>query len=97
MYIVAVNFQIDSHHLPEFIVAMGNQARQSLANEAECHQFDVCYDPGQPNHCFLYEVYSNESAFKNHLQSTHFLEFDKQVKDGLLAKMVNIFERSYPA
>ena len=68
-----------------------------LATEAECHQFDVCYDPGQPNHCFLYETYSNESAFKNHLQSTHFLEFDKQVKDGLLAKTVNIFERSYPA
>jgi autoinducer 2-degrading protein len=96
MYIVTVNFQIDSHHLPEFTVAMENQARQSLAKEAGCHQFDVCYDPGQPNLCFLYEAYSNESAFKNHLQSTHFLEFDKQVKEWLLAKTVNIFERSYP-
>ena len=76
---------------------MQTQAKNSLALEPECHQFDVCQDPDDAGTVFLYELYSDEAAFKVHLASDHFKQFDADVADLVTAKEVACYHRSYPS
>ena len=96
MYIVTVKFEIKSEYLPQFSEAMENQARSSLEEEIDCHQFDVCYGLDRPGQCFLYEVYSDAAAFDLHLQTAHFKAFDELVVDWLESKTVTTFKRAWP-
>ena len=59
MFIVTVEFEINSDHLQSFRDAVTTQASNSLSLEPACHQFDVCFDPDRPQICFLYEKYDD--------------------------------------
>lgn len=90
MYVVSVTFEIVAGKLDAFLPLMLDQARNSLANEAQCHVFDVCT---AGNTILLYEVYTDESAFKAHLEMPHYAQFNKAI-DGMVAdKTVTFFER----
>jgi quinol monooxygenase YgiN len=94
MYVVIVEFIIeDTAHVDEFRERVGQQARDSLDNEADCHQFDICIDPGRPERLLLYEVYSDAAAFDSHLASAHFLDFDASVHGWLRDKKVTRWEK----
>jgi autoinducer 2-degrading protein len=94
MYIVTVEFVVWPKHVEEFHRAMQQQARNSLNLEADCHQFDVCLDPQDGEKIFLYEVYTDEAAFKAHLETDHFLNFDATVRDWVKRKTVQFWIRS---
>ena len=96
MYIVTVSFSIRADKLQPFTRAMLQQAKNSLSMEPGCRQFDVCFDPEQKNHCFLYEVYDDRRAFEEHLESAHFIEFDALVANWIESKAVAIYTRSWP-
>ncbi len=93
MFIVTVTFIIKRENLDEFMAAMILQAQNSLSREPACLQFDVCQDQQNPERVFLYEVYSNRAAFDAHLQTPHFLDFDKKVAPWTESKVAEQWER----
>lgn len=93
MFIVAVTFEIDPAHREAFRDAMLTQARNSLANEPACKQFDVCYDDAKPDSCFLYEKYDDAAAFETHKSTDHFKSYDATVGPWIVNKTVNTWHQ----
>ncbi len=93
MFVVTVTFTIKTGHSSEFLEAVLAQAQNSLEREADCTRFDVCAAPDDPCVIFLYEIYASAEAFKAHLESPHFLDFDAKTKDWLVGKSVDTWHR----
>ena len=93
MYVITVTFNIKPTHRSEFMTAMLENAKSSLEKEEGCHQFDVCTELEKPNIIFLYELYTDKSAFDAHLASAHFNEFNDKTANWLDSKEVRAFER----
>jgi quinol monooxygenase YgiN len=93
MYIVTVEFLIRPEHVEDFRQAMQQQARNSLTRETDCHQLDICVDPQVQERILLYEVYADEAAFKAHLQTDHFQQFDATVRDWVKSKAIQFWNR----
>lgn len=89
MFVVCVTFVPHSGSYGSFISLVTAQARNSLQKEANCLQFDVCFD--EDGEVFLYEIYTDEAAFKDHLKSEHFVEFDINTKDLIQDKTVKTY------
>ncbi|MGL4233127.1 MAG: putative quinol monooxygenase [Casimicrobium sp.] len=96
MYVITVEFEVKVEHADAFGAAIDENAALSLANEAECHQFDVCVDVSTPSKFFLYELYTDRAAFDHHLTTPHFLQFNALVTSWVVAKQVRAYERSFP-
>lgn len=96
MFVVTVTFQIHSAHLQDFHQAITTQARNSLELEPGCLQFDVCFSDDEPDCCFLYEIYTDKAAFDDHLNSEHFIAFNRRVESWTKRKVVRYFERVWP-
>jgi quinol monooxygenase YgiN len=92
-WVVTVEFTIQSGFAEKFMVRLAVQAAESL-REAGCLQFDVCVDPADPHHVFLYELYSDRDAFATHLASSHFKEFDAATRSWIASKQVMQWRRS---
>ncbi len=92
MFVVTVNFQIKPDNIVAFRSSMKSQAENSLNLESDCLRFDICYDPTDDSKCFLYEIYKNEAAFKAHLESNHFKQFDQTVAPWIESKTVNTWD-----
>ena len=88
MFVVTVNFLIKPGQIEPFRALMLENARLSLELETGCQQFDVCFNPSEPQECFLYEVYNNKLAFETHLEMAHFKSFDSKVAEMLDDKVV---------
>ena len=86
-WVVTVEFTIQPGFAAPFLRRMAAQAADSLL-EAGCSQFDVCVDPSDEHHVFLYEVYSNQQAFAAHLASAHFKDFDSSTRAWIGSKTV---------
>ncbi len=93
MYVVCVTFKIRSENIDQFMPLMLENAKASFDREPECQQFDVCVDENDKSTVFLYELYNNEAAFKDHLAAPHFKVFDTAVADLIVDKKVQIFTR----
>ena len=93
MFVVTVTFVIKREYLDDFLAAMKAQAHNSLIREQGCLQFDVCSDRDAPERIFLYEVYTDRAAFDVHLQSPHFLDFDRTVAPWTAAKTAEQWQR----
>jgi len=93
MFAVTVTFAVREEFDDRFAKSVLAQARNSLEREEGCHQFDVCFDPSNKGRIFLYEIYSDEPSFQAHLKTEHFISFDAEVKDWLISKEVQTWER----
>jgi (4S)-4-hydroxy-5-phosphonooxypentane-2,3-dione isomerase len=93
MHVVTVTFQIKADHRAAFMERMLENARESLARETACRQFDVCVSSNDACSVFLYEVYDNKEAFAAHLAEAHFIEFNRVTQDWVTSKSVMEFER----
>ena len=93
MFVVTVTFVIKPENLDEFMPVMNRQAHNSLTREQGCLQFDVCRDQERPERIFLYELYTDRAAFDAHLQTEHFLDFDKTVGPWTVSKVSEQWER----
>jgi quinol monooxygenase YgiN len=72
MHIISVTFLAKpgkAEALRDLLVA---HARDSLANEPGCRQFDVGVDPANPAKLMVYEVYADAAATEAHRASAHF-------------------------
>lgn len=92
MYAVTVTFTIAPGHMAAFLALIEENAAQSLANEARCHQFDICTDPSVPDQVFLYELYSDRAGFESHMTEPHFKTFDAATAEMIAGKAVQCFE-----
>ena len=93
MYVVTVEFLIHPEHTDSFKTLVLQQAENSLSKERDCHIFDVCQHHSETNRFYLYEIYSNEDAFQEHLKTDHFKNFDLACKDMLASKTVQVFNK----
>ena len=97
MFVVTVTFVVKEEHIDEFETVMKKQATNSLTLEPGCHQFDVCFDHANPKRVFLYELYTNKTAFEEHLNTAHFLDFDEKVKNWLVSKTAENWKHWSPS
>lgn len=93
MYAVTVLFEIKPGQMETFLPLMIENAETSLKEEPGCRQFDVCTDPNRPGEVFLYELYSDEAAFKTHLETKHFKTFDVTSLPMITHKTVKTYEK----
>ena len=94
-YVVIVEFSLKpSASKAESQKLLVQNAVNSLQNEPGCHRFDVVETNDAKVPFVLYELYQDETAFVDHLNSPHYLEFneaadqyfeDKNVRVGSLA------------
>lgn len=91
MFAVVVHFRLRPGTQSEFRELVRRNARASLSNEPGCHQFDVCVDDDRPDEVFLYELYTDRSAFDAHLTMEHFLKFDQTVAPMIVEKVVSTY------
>lgn len=97
MYVVTVLFKIHPANYGAFMQAMVGNARTSLQDEPGCHQFDVCEGPAGEHVVYLYELYDDEAAFRAHLATPHFLQFNELTLPWVAAKSVATYQRAWPA
>ena len=93
MYVIIVDFEIDPEQIDDFLPLMCENASASARDEPGCRQFDVCHDPDQPGHVFLYEVYDDRAAFDAHLSTPHFKSFDAATASMIRSKKVRALTR----
>lgn len=94
MFAVCVTFDLKTGTISEFLPKMKRQAELSRQLESDCHVFDICANPGD-DAVFLYELYSDATAFQQHLKSRHFLAFDADTKEMVIAKTVRTYENTH--
>ena len=88
MYVLAVEFTINSDSISQFRDRILQQAADSLANETDCLQFDVCFDPDDETKCFLYEKYTDQAAVEVHRSTDYFSSFAADVQPWVADKSV---------
>lgn len=97
MFAVTVTFELRAGEADAFIARVRQQAQDSLQNEPDCVQFDVCVNPERPQIVFLYEIYQSPAAFDAHLASAHFAAFDAEIAPMVRAKTVTRLDRRLDA
>jgi len=96
MLVVHVEFSIDPAQLDQFLPLMQDNARESLALEPGCHQFDVSQDPRDPASILLYELYDDAAAFDAHKAMPHYLAFINATERMITSKTVRQWLRIFP-
>ena len=94
-YVITVAFVARPEHRAEFRTAMLGNAHASRITEPGCRQFDVC-ETADGAEIFLYEVYDDEAAFKAHLATAHYRDFNATTTPWVVLKRVTIFNRISP-
>ncbi|MEM1072812.1 MAG: putative quinol monooxygenase [Pseudomonadota bacterium] len=95
MFAVVVSLILAPGAGTQFMPLVQKNAASSLANEEGCHLFDVASDPARPEDVFLYELYTDEAAFRVHLASAHFEQFDRATVDMIASKDVRTYNEVY--
>jgi autoinducer 2-degrading protein len=90
-FVVTVQFTLQADRYADFMREMVANARASREREPGCVVFDVCEDPAQPGQVFLYEIYTDATAFEQHKSAPHYLDFDRTVTPWVLHKAVKIY------
>ncbi|GLQ36026.1 antibiotic biosynthesis monooxygenase [Amylibacter marinus] len=90
MYAVIVTFTIKPQYQGAFLPLVIENARQSRG-EAACQQFDVCANSDTPETVFLYEIYDDKAGFETHLETAHFLEFNRIATDMIEEKQISTY------
>jgi autoinducer 2-degrading protein len=75
MLCVIVTAQVKPEHREEFLAAILEDARDSLAKEPGCLRFDVIEDNADPNKFYFYEVYKDQAANDYHRTMPHYEKF----------------------
>ena len=88
MLCVVVRFVVKAGHETSFLERTFQQSVETLRQEAECRQFDVCVDPANSHRILLYEIYTSEAAFAEHLLTSHFRSFDADTRGWVEEKTV---------
>ena len=97
MFVVTVEFSIHPQHEREFRETVLKQARNSLTHETDCHRFDVSIDAKDGGRVFLYELYTDEAAYRAHRQTPHYHDFSTRITDWVAQKNIKTWQSVYPS
>ena len=89
-FCLIASFDIVPAHRAEFVERVRRNAEQSVAGEPGCRRFDVLV-PWDDGPVLLYEIYADRAAFDAHLASAHFVRFNRDTSDIVVAKAVSEF------
>tara|TARA_B100001179_G_C18579074_1_gene399009 strand:+ start:850 stop:1545 length:696 start_codon:yes stop_codon:yes gene_type:complete len=81
LYVIHAKLIIKEDKVDDFIEAITLDAIGSVNEEQGCLRFDVFQDKEKSNQLFLYEVYTNQSAFLYHTNTPHIKKWTETVKD----------------
>lgn len=96
-FVLTVDFEVRPEHVDRFIELISENARQSVAAEPGCLQFDVMRSRSTPNRITLYEVYVDLAAFDVHKTMPHVAAFFGKAKDMILGQSFHQFDRVHAA
>src|SRR3954451_22846443 len=74
-YVIVAELTVPPERLDAFIAHSLDDARDSVANEPGCRQFDVHVPADGSPTVVLYEVYDDRAAFEAHLKTPHFAKW----------------------
>jgi (4S)-4-hydroxy-5-phosphonooxypentane-2,3-dione isomerase len=77
-FAIIVDFRLQPGVREQFRRLMDANARMSAGTESGCRRFDVLEPNDQPDRVLLYEIYTDEAAFAEHMKSAHFIQFDAE-------------------
>ncbi len=92
MFVVCVDWEFPPEKADVVLERLKQQARDSLAAEPNCHQFDVSVSTDTPGRFFLYEVYGSEDDFESHKVQPYFGPFAAFVDPMTLKKTVQTYQ-----
>ncbi len=81
MHVVVVTIDIKLDARERFVAATLENARNSVAHEPGCYQFDVVQDDQKTSRIYLYEVYRDKAAFESHMQMPHYFAWRDAVTE----------------
>lgn len=93
MFVILVDWAVAPADAARFARLLQTQAATSLAEEPDCHVFDVCETPDAPGTFVLYEVYTDAAAFDAHRASPHMAEFAAAAEPLTISKTVRQLSR----
>jgi quinol monooxygenase YgiN len=96
MFAIVAEFRIAPDRIRDFAAIIDRQARDSLANEPDCHYFDVCQDEADPGLFLLYEIYTDADAYQAHRLYPHSKAFQGEIKPMVVEVKVRRFNRRPP-
>lgn len=92
LYAVVVVFKVRPEHWNELRSAILANASASLEFEPGCHTFDVCEDAAR-SEIFLYELYADAAAFRAHLNTAHFNQFNELTKPWIETRNIRTYDK----
>ena len=98
MHILFVTIKIKPQHHDEYMKELLLNAKGADEDEPGCLRFDVVQDEQDTNTVYLYEVYKDEAAFKNHQASPHYKRFSEvagEWRDG--PSVLHVGPNIYPS
>ena len=87
-FLVLVDFHLLPGRREQFRRLVDDNAAHSVAREVGCCRFDVIEVEGESDRILLYEIYDSKAAFRHHLASEHFSQFDAAAAPLCLHKRV---------
>jgi (4S)-4-hydroxy-5-phosphonooxypentane-2,3-dione isomerase len=92
-FVLTVEFEVNPETIERFHALIAENARQSVANEPGCRQFDVTRAQDQPNRILLYEVYDDAAAFEAHAKMPHVAAFFAEARPMIMSQTARRLER----
>jgi (4S)-4-hydroxy-5-phosphonooxypentane-2,3-dione isomerase len=96
-YAITVEFTLKPGSMVAFRKLVDENAQNSCDLEPGCRRFDILVPYNSQDKVFLYEIYDDKKAFEEHLRTRHFLSFNRESSDLVLAKTIVEFELAYEA
>lgn len=88
MYTLFVTLDVHPDKVDEFVDAISVNAAASLRDESGCLVFDVHRDVENPTRFYLYEVYTDEDAFRIAHRSIRITRAGKKPRQGASSTVV---------
>lgn len=92
--VIMAEFTLTPEGVHRFLDIARQDARDSVANEPGCQQFDVLINEDDPLQVTLHEVYDDQQAFEAHLAAPHFVPFRDETPALIASQKVRRFTRS---
>src|SRR5262245_51451884 len=97
MFTILVQLEVRPDMREEWLNAAAYNARESLARDPGCQQFEVWQVTDDPVKWMFYEVYFDEAAWLQHRESPHFLAYKAVADRALLSRVVVPLTPVFPA
>ena len=81
MFVIVAVGKVKQEHLDRYLEEIRLDAIGSVNDEPGCLRFDVVQDRDDPTRICLYEIYTDEAAFGEHVKAPHFVRYAEATKD----------------